>query len=288
MPPPDEVRLLIDPPQPGAWNMAVDEALLEDAIDHGGASLRFYQWSEPTLSLGYFQRYTERVEHAASQDCAIVRRQSGGGAILHDRELTYSLILPPGHRLTRDAPHLYETVHAGFIRAITELCSQAAKGEYEAASLRIRGDIQGSNPSEAAEPFLCFQRQAVGDVVLPPSPSSGRAGLSQTPAESSKSATHSLLPLKVLGSAQRRHRGAILQHGSLLVERSPAAPELAGLRDLVGFAVGIDALISALCEKLAECLHLRPIPFALTTGLQSRAAELTNLKYGSPAWTARR
>ncbi len=101
---PTDCRLIVHPPSPGAWNMAVDEALLMDAVENGVATLRFYQWSEPTLSLGYFQRYSDREQHAASRKCAVVRRQSGGGAILHDRELTYSLMLPAGSPLTRHAP----------------------------------------------------------------------------------------------------------------------------------------------------------------------------------------
>ena len=96
-----DTRLIIDRPLPGAWNMAVDEALLLDASENGSASLRFYGWNAPTLSLGYFQRYDDRDLHAASRDCAVVRRQTGGGAILHDRELTYSLVLPPNHPLAR-------------------------------------------------------------------------------------------------------------------------------------------------------------------------------------------
>ena len=79
--------------------MGVDEALLMDAVENGVATLRFYQWSEPTLSLGYFQRYADREQHTASRNCAVVRRQTGGGAILHDRELTYSLALPANHRI---------------------------------------------------------------------------------------------------------------------------------------------------------------------------------------------
>src|SRR6185295_18138238 len=88
------MRLLIDPPGGGAWNMAVDEALLETAATTGQATLRFYQWQEPTLSLGYFQSVADRQQHAASLDCPVVRRASGGGAILPDRELTYSVALP--------------------------------------------------------------------------------------------------------------------------------------------------------------------------------------------------
>src|SRR5262245_32066382 len=88
------VRLIIDPPQKGAWNMAVDQALLESAAASGGVALRFYQWSEPTLSLGYFQPIAARSEHPPSLHSPVVRRASGGGAILHDRELTYSIAAP--------------------------------------------------------------------------------------------------------------------------------------------------------------------------------------------------
>ncbi len=202
-----DIRLIIDPPQSGPWNMAVDETLLWDAVENGIATLRFYQWSEPTLSLGYFQRYADRAQHPASRDCAVVRRQTGGGAILHDRELTYSLALPAGHSLARHAPCLYEAVHAAFIAALTTL-------QPVQSPLWIRGKLTESSGAGADDSFLCFQRQSPGDVVLAP------AGHGPT--------------WKVLGSAQRRHRGAILQHGSLLVQQSPAAPELPGLYDLNG------------------------------------------------------
>ena len=63
--PPMSCRLLIDPPAPGAWNMAVDEVLLETAARWATVALRFYRWSEPTLSLGYFQEYADRFAHRA-------------------------------------------------------------------------------------------------------------------------------------------------------------------------------------------------------------------------------
>src|ERR1700742_281709 len=139
--------------------MAVDEALLLDAVENGSATLRFYQRSEPTLSLGYFQAYADRNQHAASRNCAVVRRQSGGGAILHDRGLTYSLVLPPGHPLGRNAPQLYDSVHKAFIAPLTRL--EPRDGEH--SPLGCRGDA--SEPT-TNEPFLCFQRQSPGDVVL--------------------------------------------------------------------------------------------------------------------------
>src|SRR5687767_6703039 len=87
-------RLIIDPPAEGSWNMAVDEALLESAADSGEITLRFYEWSRATLSLGYFQSHAERSGHTASLACPMVRRSTGGGAIVHDQELTYSLVVP--------------------------------------------------------------------------------------------------------------------------------------------------------------------------------------------------
>src|SRR5262245_22040097 len=110
-----DCRLILDSPSPGAWNMAVDEVLLVDAAENNVATLRFYGWNEPTLSLGYFQRYEDRQQHAASRECAIVRRQTGGGAILHDRELTYSLVLPPRHPFAKQNEKLYQAVHQVFI-----------------------------------------------------------------------------------------------------------------------------------------------------------------------------
>ena len=106
---------------PGAWNMAVDEMLLERAQDQAVACLRFYGWSEPTLSLGYFQTYADRQEHPPSLPCAAVRRLTGGGAILHDAELTYSIVLPGSHPLAAHRDELYQAVHGCLIEALGRL-----------------------------------------------------------------------------------------------------------------------------------------------------------------------
>ena len=76
------------------WNMAVDQALLESVDKTQVPVIRFYQWESPALSLGYFQKMADRELHPASRDADCVRRATGGGAILHDRELTYSVALP--------------------------------------------------------------------------------------------------------------------------------------------------------------------------------------------------
>jgi len=113
------IVLLLDPPAAGAWNMAVDEALLEAAAE-GQGTLRFYRWSEPTLSLGYFQQYADRRQHEPSRQCAVVRRPSGGGAILHDIELTYSLAVPSRHPLALDRLGFYQAVHTALIAVLAE------------------------------------------------------------------------------------------------------------------------------------------------------------------------
>jgi lipoate-protein ligase A len=258
-----QCRLIIDGQFPGARNMAIDEAQLLDAAENGIATLRFYEWSEPTLSLGYFQHYDDRHGHAASRDCAIVRRQTGGGAILHDRELTYSIALPPAHPLARNADALYSTVHEAFVAELEpELASYKSQ-----ARLFIRRECPKLPPDR--EPFLCFQRRASGDVVY-------------QPVEQQRS------DCKILGSAQRRHRGAILQHGSLLLQKSPAAPEVPGLQELTGLAVTAQELAVGLSIRIGAILGLELVKNRLRSALELKAEELANSKYGAAGWTKRR
>ena len=269
---PSECRLIVDPPAVGAWNMAVDEALLIDAAENGVATLRFYAWSEPTLSLGYFQRYNDREQHAASRNSAVVRRQTGGGAILHDREVTYSLALPSTHSLSRDARRLYAAMHDAFIATLTALVP------VNHWTLIRRGPDSGASPNGQA--FLCFERHACGDVLLVRRRDENRPVM-QTPGNESNA-------VKILGSAQRRYRGAVLQHGSLLLQKSPAAPELAGIADLTGAPITAAELIDALTDRLENVLDARGFSCRLPEGLESNAGHLANTKYGSAAWTKRR
>jgi lipoate-protein ligase A len=253
--------LIFDSPAPGPWNMAADEALFMEAAERGVATLRFYQWSEPTLSLGYFQSYEDRRQHAASQNCAVVRRQTGGGAILHDRELTYSLALPAAHPLARKSQQLYTAVHDAFIAALKPLIAS------KDSTRTLRRCNEASKLPASQEPFLCFSRRACGDVVL-----------------FDNCATQT----KLLGSAQRRHLGAILQHGSLLIEKSQFAPELAGWLDLTGIPVSVQALVNSLTVSIADALALRTFPDRFPSELQSNAEQIANSKYGGSAWTKRR
>ena len=252
--------------------MAVDEALLFDAAEHGVASLRFYGWSEPTLSLGYFQQYADRQKHAASRHCAIVRRQTGGGAILHDHELTYSLVLPASHPLTKPADRLYSIVHHSFVDAL----SSAAEAVGSCFQPEIREhDAERENRHE---PFLCFQRQSRGDVIIRMQDGGYREeGLNSNAVPSPPHPPSRILSLqhrawKILGSAQRRYRGAVLQHGSLLLKRSLSAPELPGIGDLSDLTVASEEIAWAVSNRLAEVAWRATMPsgFAAGNGIKGR------------------
>ena len=93
---------------------------------------------------------------------------------------------------------------------------------------------------------------------------------------------------KIAGSAQRRRRGAVLQHGSVLLARSPAAPELDGLKELAAETILVEEFIEAWLEKLAAALAVQWQRGSLGDADRRRAAELAKEKYGSPAWTKAR
>jgi lipoate-protein ligase A len=243
-------RLLVDPPAAGAWNMAVDEALLDWSAEHGARVLRFYRWSEPTLSLGYFQSYAERMRHPPSCQATVVRRSSGGGAILHDHELTYSLSMPGDHALADDSTWLYTAAHEALIETLSAWGVQAVLCQPSAVADRD------------AEPFLCFERRARGDVLV------GAA--------------------KICGSAQRRRRGALLQHGSLILSRSAAAPEIPGLDELSGHQLDPSELVAHWSQSIGHRLNLQFDRAPLEPGLAQRAAVLASEKYGGDRWTQRR
>ena len=244
-------RLLLDPPGPGAWNMAVDEMLLERATAGGGCCWRFYAWEAPTLSLGYFQATEDRVRHPASQHCPMVRRPSGGGALVHDRELTYCFVAPVDHPLAARRHQLYATIHETLIEALAHF-GMEARLVKEQAPLPSR-----SHPL----PFLCFQRRAAGDVLLD--------------------------QIKIAGSAQRRLRGAVLQHGSVLFERSAAAPELPGMAETKK-SLSRETLTRVWQNVLAARFGWRWSVEPLAEDERQRARQGVREKYGRASWNLSR
>lgn len=242
--------LLLDEAASGVWNMSVDEALLAWAAESGQGAVRLYSWSEPTLSLGYFQSIADRSAHAASLACSVVRRASGGGAILHDREITYSMVVPHQARWSRAASAWVDTIHDAWIRVLA----------LQNLSARKYGGCGAAEGRE--DPFLCFARRACGDLVVD--------------------------DVKILGSAQRRWQGAILQHGSLLCARSRWAPELAGLAEVSGVALDQDRLRRDWIAEVQRSGEFVWSGAELPAEVARAAAEIAREKYGNLAWTAKR
>jgi len=279
--------------------MAVDEALLEAAAAEGQCTLRFYGWEEPTLSLGYFQTYADRWQHEASSRSAVVRRNTGGGAILHDLELTYSFAVPDRHPLAIDRLGFYHAVHTTLIEVLGEWGiaakmfvqmegggRKAEESRGEGREERGEGSVQcsafsvqrSSNPQSpvphsssafrpppsalTGQPFLCFQRRSPGDVLVGST--------------------------KVAGSAQRRCRDAVLQHGSVLLARSSAAPELDGLKELTGKVIRPEELVGAWLTRLAGAWAIPSQGGCLSDAQRRRAVALATEKYASPLWTENR
>lgn len=245
-----DALLIIDSPRVGVWNMGIDEALREWAGRHGTPVVRFYEWAPATLSLGYFQTLRDRASHPPSRDLHVVRRASGGGAIVHDRELTYSCALPVAARWGADGLSLVDAFHSSLRETLEEwgiaasLCRSPAPVPRE------------------AEPFLCFQRRADGDLLLD--------------------------GMKIAGSAQRRLQGSLLQHGSVLLRKSPAAPELPGIEEMAGRSFGVDELRSLWAERLGRRLGWVFKPCDMMDWVRERAAFWIDERFGAECWTARR
>jgi lipoate-protein ligase A len=256
----------------GATNMAADELLAEEAAARGGMLLRLYTWSRPTLSLGGFQKLSEAEPLARAAGLDLVRRPSGGGAILHGTDQTYAAAVSRAHPLAGSPQQLYDAVHKAMVSVLREAGLDAA--------MVAAGHAGGSGQSAPDGPLLCFDRRAVGDVVVGPH--------------------------KVLGSAQRRLAGSILQHGSLLLGQCDQAGPASTRPGLAQMAAGsttaqiltTGATISG--ESAAGIVHRWLAQLAANMGMScvfagpflselpaERVAERTE-RFRSAAWLGRR
>jgi lipoyl(octanoyl) transferase len=242
------LRVLFDAPSPAAWNMAVDEALLELG---GGPVLRCYAWAPHAVSLGWFQRLDDFADLPAGTP--IVRRLTGGGAIHHGDELTFSLALDAA-LLPRDVAASYEVLHACIVAVL--------------AAFGVRAERARTTKTATARPSdrWCFATPTNDDLVV-----DGR---------------------KLLGSAQRRTRTGrprVLHHGSLVLRRPALTPFVAAVEDQrpVDGAFGAE-LAKALAEGFAATLRCTPDRSELTPGERALATRLANSRYASAAAVARR
>jgi lipoate-protein ligase A len=241
-------RLLPLEARDGVHNMAADEALLESAAA-GAASLRFYTWSEPTVSLGYFQAERIRLTDSHLADLSWVRRPSGGAALIHDREVTYALAVPAGPPWQTGESWL-KRMHAIIGRAL--------------AGLAVRADPFKPACEETA-PFtglLCFQHFTACDLMI-------------------KNA-------KVVGSAQRKQRGALVQHGGILLSESPYTPVLPGIRELSGQDLSADKVAWQVANVFETETGWKLEKGDWTVLERERVEVLAREKYGSDAWNRKR
>lgn len=211
---PTRWRLLEHGAAHGAFNMGVDEALLASAVA-GIATLRFYRWDGPWLSLGYAQKLdSRRLAACEAAGVGIVRRVSGGRAVLHGCDLTYCVAAP-------------EAALPEGLRGSYQLVADAL-----IAGLQSLGVAAGRTPAPrratGASDFDCFAAPAQEEICA-----MGR---------------------KLVGSAQRRMRGGVLQHGSIRLTPDPS--EVTGA---VGFAPGVATSLAELgvrvqTDELQEAL----------------------------------
>lgn len=253
-------RLLDTPPAPGAWNMAVDAALMESVRAGAPPVLRFYRWDPPCLSLGRNQPAAGRYDLDAlrARGVDVVRRPTGGRAVLHDRELTYSVVVTEGG--LGSPRECYTAINRALVAGLRRLGVEAA--------LQPRTGARAPVPSLAP----CFKEPAEGEVVA-----GGR---------------------KLVGSAQWREGGVVLQHGSLLLEgsqdevrtwtRGTSAADRdeapATLAELCGTLPPWKRLTEALAAGWEEVTGSVLQPTELTSA-ERATAERRAEHFADPAWT---
>ncbi len=242
-------RLLIDPqPNSGQRNMAIDETLLDYSVLNHQLIFRLYEWSEPTISLGYFQKQTSSNSDPRFLHLPHVRRLSGGGAILHHHELTYSFVVPQSHHLANDPTFIYQFLHHVIIKSLK--------------SFRIQAEMRSQDNKEVNNRYLCFERGDSNDILI---------------------GNH-----KIVGSAQRRRKGNILQHGSILLRTSELANEYPGLEELTQKTFLLDQFKQEFVENLSASLSLNKILSNLTVEEELLVDQLIKEKYQFLEWNPTR
>jgi lipoyl(octanoyl) transferase len=251
-------HFLVTAPADGPSNMALDEALMRRAARTGDAVFRVYGWSRPTLSLGRNQRARGCYDETAAQTLGIafVRRPTGGRALLHDHEITYSVTMPAAD-------------------------SRAALGAYDFINEVLLGGLARLGVPAG---------RATGTHSLPP----GLRPCFDVPAEREIAVDGR----KLVGSAQWRHAGALLQHGSILVRddqsmvarllksTQPAPPAAATLADALGWEPSVEQVAEPIREMLMEAAGAE-VDTLPETALDADAAALRRA-YEDDAWTWRR
>ena len=264
-------RLIVDGEAGGATNMAVDEAILNSVID--GASpptLRFYAWSPPCLSLGRSQGLAEAdLATCRAAGIDVVRRPTGGRSILHTDELTYSVsLLQTDPRAKGGIVEGYRRLSEGLLTGLHGLGVDAIQAA-------------GQRTPDGETTAVCFESPADYEITV-----AGR---------------------KLIGSAQWRARGGVLQHGTLPLcgdlarivdclvfseperhaQRRRLHRKALTLEEAIGTVLPFDRVAQALAEGFAQALNLTLVPGELSPQEHAQSEEIGNRVYANPDWTAR-
>jgi len=266
-------RLIEHQPAKGAWNMAVDEAILESVYTGDSPpTLRLYAWQPACLSLGYAQPFAEvNTQALVTNGWDVVRRPTGGRAILHIDELTYAVI----------APQNEPRVRGGVLESYLRL-SRALLKSLEILGLHPQSKEKAATKPKGKPNPVCFEVPSNYEITV-----NG---------------------LKLIGSAQARRKEGVLQHGALplfgdltriitaLSFPDRAANDLAEARLLshattaekeLGKAPTWQQASEAFQQGFTDILNLSLASGDLTEKESHRAHELMQEKYGHPSWTER-
>jgi lipoate-protein ligase A len=266
-------RLIVNKPANGPWNMAVDEAILEAvSCKEAMPTLRLYAWQPACLSLGYSQSIQDvDLQCLKERGWGIVRRLTGGRAILHADELTYALIAPTDEALVGGSLlESYNRIAGGLLKAL----------EILGLPVEINAHTPGLN-TNAAGP-VCFEMPSAYEITF-----RGK---------------------KLIGSAQARRKQGVLQHGSFPLygdlgriiqvltfsgegERQEALERLmnraTNAETVSGKNLDWDFVAKVFIEAFSSKLDLCFVEGELSTKELNRVHELVETKYSQNVWTGR-
>ncbi|MFB4164580.1 biotin/lipoate A/B protein ligase family protein [Alteribacillus sp. JSM 102045] len=262
-----------------AYNMAMDEMLLNwHSKGEIPPIVRFYGWSPPTLSVGYFQKVHKEIDLEAvhKHGLGFVRRPTGGRGVLHDQELTYSVIVSEDHpQMPATVTEAYRVISEGILQGFRYVGLDA----YFSVPRTKEEENELKNPRSA----VCFDAPSWYELVV-----EGR---------------------KIAGSAQTRQKGVILQHGSIILDidedklfdlfkypsdrvrqrmQNAFKNKAVAINELKSTPVTLQEVSDAFHKGFADGLNVNWEPYQLNDKEESEVWELAKTKYELEEWNFRR
>ncbi|MGM9968138.1 MULTISPECIES: biotin/lipoate A/B protein ligase family protein [unclassified Rummeliibacillus] len=262
-----------------AYNMALDEALLHwHSKGLIPPVIRFYEWNPATLSIGYFQQAKKDInfEQLHRLNLGFVRRPTGGRAVLHEHELTYSVIVSEDYpNMPKTVTEAYKVISEGLLLGFRNLGLDAY---FSIPDTEEKRDIL-KNPKSA----VCFDAPSWYELVV-----EGK---------------------KVAGSAQTRQEGVILQHGAILIDlddeklislfnfpsdaskermRKHLPQKAVAINQLANRRVDVETCTKAFHKGFEDALHIELIPYELTQEQKDFVENLAKTKYATDEWNFRK